>query len=104
MGRFGLTRADRHEPYRLHITATTTPRELGALLGGGAAGTVGGLIGSLAGGVLPGAADLAIPVRLDALVDSRGGQPNVTSARATVAGFPAGPLAEIVLGTVLNRL
>jgi hypothetical protein len=48
--------------------------------------------------------DLAIPVRLDALVDSRSGKPNVRGARATVAGFPAGPLAEIVLGTVLDRL
>jgi len=104
VGRFVLTRAGRHEPYKLHISATTTPRELGGLLGGAAAGDVGGLIGSLAGEVLPGAADLAIPVRLDALVDSRRGKPNVRSARATVAGFPAGPLAEIVLGTVLDRL
>src|SRR3954453_3081601 len=103
VGRFVLTRAGRHEPYKLHITAATTPRELSALLGG-AAGAVGGLIGSLAGEVLPGAADLAIPVRLGALVDSRSGKPNVRSARATVAGFPAGPLAEIVLGTVLDRL
>jgi hypothetical protein len=102
--RFELSRDARHDPYELRVSATTTPRELSAGLGGTAAGALGGLIGSLAAGVLPGAGSAPIPVELDALVDSSDGKPKVTSAHGTVAGFPAGPLAEIVLGTVLDRL
>jgi hypothetical protein len=102
--RFDLSRSARSEPYELKVTATTTPRELSAELGSAAGGPLGGLIGSLAGGVLPRSGLVAIPLRLDAVVDSRDGKPNVTSARGTVAGLPSGPLAEIVLGTVLDRL
>jgi hypothetical protein len=61
-------------------------------------------VGSLATGVFPGAGRVAIPVKLDARVESHGGKPQVSSANATVAGVPAGPLAEIVLGAVLDRL
>jgi hypothetical protein len=104
VNQFELTRFNRHDPYKLKVTATTTPRELSAELGGAAAGTLGGLIGSLSTGLLPGAGDLPIPVELDAIVDSRDGKPNVTSARGSVAGLPAGPLANVVLASVLERL
>jgi len=54
--------------------------------------------------MLPGAGSVPIPVRVEALVDSREGKPNVRSASGAVGGVPAGPLAEIVLGVVLERL
>jgi len=102
--RFDLSRSRRDEPYDLILRATTTPRELAGELGSAAGGPLGGLIGSLATGVFPGAGRVAIPVKLEARVESREGKPNVTSARGSVAGVPAGPLAEAVLGAVLDRL
>jgi hypothetical protein len=41
---------------------------------------------------------------MDATVRSEDGRPRVNSARATVAGVPAGPLTEVVLRSVLDRL
>jgi hypothetical protein len=102
--RFQLSRRHRDEAYDLDIQATATPRELAGELGRATAGSLGGLMGSLATGFLPGAGGLAIPVKLEARVESRDGKPNVQSARGTVGGVPAGPLAEIVLGAVLDRL
>jgi hypothetical protein len=102
--RFLLTRSNRNDPYKLEVSATTTPRELSAELGGAAAGTLGGLIGSITSGLLPGGGALPLPLELDATVDSREGKPNVTSARGSIAGVPSGPLTEIVLATVLERL
>ena len=104
VARFDLTRSSRDDPYKLKVSATTTPRELSAELGGAAAGTLGGLIGSLTSGLLPGGGELPLPLELDAIVASREGKPNVTSAEGSVAGLPAGPLAEIILTTVLERL
>ncbi len=102
--RFQLSRPRSDEAYELTVRATSTPRELAAELGSAAAGPLGGLMGSLATGMFPGAGRVVIPVGLEARLDSRDGKPNVRSAYGTVAGVPAGPLAEIVLRAVLDRL
>lgn len=102
--RFDLSRSSRDESYDLQLRARATPRELAAELGSAAGGPLVGLAGSLAIGVFPGASSVAIPVELETRVDSRDGSPSVRSTRATVGGVPAGPLAEIVLGAVLDRL
>ena len=102
--RFQLSRPRRDETYHLTIRATSTPRKLAGGLGSTAAGPLGLLMGSFATGVFPGAGNVAIPVGLEARVDSRDGKPNVRSVYGTVAGVPAGPLAEIVLRAVLDQL
>jgi hypothetical protein len=86
------------------MRGTTTPRDLAAELGTATGGTLGGLIGGLASGALPGDAGENVPLSLDASVTSRGGSPDVDNADATVAGLPAGPLTELVLRSVLDRL
>jgi hypothetical protein len=101
--RFELSRSHRHEPYELQIEATVTPRELAGGLGS-ATGGLGGLVGSLATGMFGEAGRVKLPLTLEAQVKSQAGRPNVTSARGSVGGVPAGRLAEIVLGAVLDRL
>ncbi len=101
MSEFALRREGRDSEYELRMSATATPRELAQELGSAAGGALGGLVGSLASGALPAA---EIPLEMSARVDSEDGRPNVTDAQGSVGGLPAGPLAEIVLGTVLDRL
>ena len=102
--RFGLDRDQRDEPYELVVSGTTTPRELAAELGSQAGGALGGLVGSLAGGMLPGGGRTDVPLDLSATVDSDSGRTDVVQATGSVAGVPAGPLAEVVLNAVLDRL
>ena len=47
---------------------------------------------------------IQIPVKLESTVASEQGKPRVKDARGEVGGVPAGPLAEIVLASVLDRL
>ena len=81
-----------------------TPGELARELGTTAAGPLGGLIGDLAADLLPGGGTTEVPVRVDASLDSSDGRIEVVDANGSVAGVPAGPLAEVVLGSVLDRL
>ena len=101
MSEFVLRRDGRDSEYELRMAATATPRELAQELASVAGGALGGLIGSLASGALPAT---EIPLEMSARVDSEDGRPDVTDAQGSVGGLPAGPLAEIVLGTVLDRL
>jgi hypothetical protein len=101
---FELRRRGRDSEYDLRVDASATPRELAQELGTAAGGPLGGLVGSLATDILPGAGTAEVPLEVTARVRSDDGRPNVTDAQGSVAGLPAGPLAEIVLGTVLDRL
>ena len=101
MSEFLLRREGRDSDYDLRMTAAATPRDLARELGSVAGGPLGGLVGSLAGGTLPGT---EIALEVSARVDSKDGRPDVTDAQGSVGGLPAGPLAEIMLGTVLKRL
>jgi len=102
--RFELDRDGRHEPYQLAVQATTTPRELAGELGSRAGGALGGLFGTLASGILPGGGNNPVPLELTATVDSDKGRTNVRGASGSVAGVPAGPLTEVVISAVLDRL
>ena len=104
ISRFDLDRDGRGRDYELCLSATATPRELGEQLGRVAAGPLGGLVGALAGRVVPGGGLVALPLELRAAVASRDGRAEVSAARGSVAGLPAGPLATLVLSTVLKRL
>lgn len=104
MSSFRLTRSGRDSDYDLRVQAAATPRELAQQLGSAAGGALGGLVGSLATGMLPGSGDVEVPLEVTAQVASDDGRPDVTDAQGSVGGIPAGPLAEVVLGSVLDRL
>ena len=80
-----------------------TPGELARELGSSAAGPLGGLLG-LAAPTCSRGGTAEVPVGVDASLDSSDGQIEVVDANGSVAGVPAGPLAEVVLGSVLDRL
>jgi len=101
---FDLARPEGAGRYALRLVAVTTPREVAGFLGSQAGGFLGGVFGDLAAGGLPGGGDSRVPLRLRAQVQSRDGRASVGSARGTVAGVPAGPLAELVVTAVLERL
>jgi hypothetical protein len=101
---FTLTREGRDEPYALTMRGTSTPRDLASELGTATGGALGGLLGGLASGVLPDGGVGTVPLRMDATVTSVDGRPRVDRARASVAGVPAGPLTEVVLRAVIERL
>jgi len=101
---FELTRSNGARDYDLRLRAITTPRELAGFVGSQAGGTLGGLFGDLAAGSLPGGGYTRVPLRLTARVESRDGRPAVDAADGSVAGLPAGPLAELVLAAVVARI
>jgi hypothetical protein len=96
---FRMKRAEGDEDYRTRTTGTTSAAEVGSFLGSQAGGAFGGLLGSLAGGSLPGGG-AQVPVEVDAVIASRKGEVQVQSATGTVAGVPADPLIQIVVGAV----
>jgi hypothetical protein len=90
---------------RLRLDAETSPRDVAGFLGSQAGGLVGGLLGDLAVGELPGGGGgERVPLRIRAGVQSRDGDVKVTSVSGSVAGVPAGPLAEVVVGSVVREL
>jgi hypothetical protein len=101
---FELARAEGEGDYRVRMTAETTPREVAGFLGSRAGGPLGGMLGDLAAGSLPGDGDEAVPVDIEADVVSRDGEVAVASASGSVAGVPAGPLAELVVEAVVRQL
>ncbi len=104
MTRFELTREGRDSEYEMTVRATATPQELARELGRATGGPLGGLVGALAGGAFPGGGTTEIPLELDARIRSEDGQPDVRDTSGSVAGLPAGPLAGVVLGAVLEQL
>jgi hypothetical protein len=99
-----LSRPEGAARYELRSAAVTTPREVAGFLGSQAGGGLGGLFGDLAAGSLPGGGNTRVPLRLTAQVASRDGHPTVIGAEGSVAGIPAGPLAELVVGALAARL
>ena len=101
--RFTLTRLREGDPYRLSMRGQVSGREAIELIGSEAAGPLGGIAGGLAGSALPGAGT-ELPLTVDADLVSRGGRADVVHTDATVAGFPAGPIAELVVSAVVKDL
>ena len=101
---FELARAEGEGDYRVRMTAETTPREVAGFLGSRAGGPLGGMLGDLAAGGEAGDGDEAVPVDIEADVVSRDGEVAVASASGSVAGVPAGPLAELVVEAVVRQL
>jgi hypothetical protein len=61
----------------------------------------GGLLGSLAEGATT---DRPIPIALDMEMESDDGRVRVVSGGGTVAGYPTGPLAELITAAIVVRL
>jgi hypothetical protein len=101
--RFRLTR-DGDGPYRLRLAGATSPRALAREAAARSGVPLGGLIGSLGAGMFGDGGRAQVPLALDAEITSRDGRPAVNAASGSVSGVPAGPLSEIVVRAVLERL
>ena len=101
--RFELTRLRDGDPYRLSMRGQVSGREAIEIVGSEAAGPLGGIAGGLAGSALPGAGT-ELPLTVDADLASRGGRAEVVRTDATVAGLPAGPIAQVVVEGVVKDL
>jgi hypothetical protein len=101
--RFTLTRLREGDPYRLSMRGQVSGREAIEIIGSEAAGPLGGIAGGLAGSALPGAGT-ELPLTVDADLASREGRAEVVRTDATVAGLPAGPIAQLVVDAVVKDL
>ena len=99
---FDLERPSDSAPYHLASSSHTTP---GALAGYGAAqlGLPGAPLLRFFGDQALGS-DRRIPIKLDMELRSDGGRVVVVSGGGTVAGYPTGPLAELITSTIAVRL
>ncbi len=99
---FDLTRPAPSAPYHLVSSTRTTPGDL-AQYGASRLGLPGGPLlrfftEQALGGSRP------IPIDLDVELRSDGGRVVVVSGGGTVAGYPTGPLAELITSTIAVRL
>jgi hypothetical protein len=88
-------------PYAVRSTSSTTTAQL-VEFGAESLGLPGGgLLGSFAGGAT---GDRPIPIALDMEMESDDGRVRVVSGGGTVAGYPTGPLAELITSAIVVRL
>lgn len=98
---FELTRSG-SAPYRLVSDGATTGRDLVAY-GASRLGLPGGpLLGYVSGRVPD--ANRPIPIELNMELESDDGRVVVVSGGGTVAGFPTGPLAQLITEAIVVRL
>jgi hypothetical protein len=100
--RFDLVRSEGAKTYRLAVAGTTSARRLSRF----AASRLPGLLGPLLFGATRtlGLGPRPIPFDLSAELESEGGRATVVSSSGSVAGIPAGPLAELLANAVISRL
>jgi hypothetical protein len=97
-----LERRGGDRPYRATIAGTITARDLVTFSGSLGGGAVGGFLGGLAAGALP-FGDQPVPLNLDAVIRSDGGQPRALTVTGSVGGVPAGPLVEALAQALAGR-
>jgi len=102
MARFDLARPGPSAPYRLVSRSRTTPAELAAY-GASRLGLPGGPLLGFFAGQAPGG-NRPIPIDLDMGLRSDNGRVVVVSGGGTVAGYPTGPLAELITSTIAVQL
>ena len=98
-----LERGADDEPYEVELSGTVSGRDLAAYMGERFGGPLGGFIGALGGNAFL-LARAPVPFSATAELESEDGRLRATSTQGSVAGFPAGPIAEIVAATVVARL
>lgn len=101
LDRMFLAREGEGEAYEVKLDGSASPREVATFLGERFGGPLGGFFGGIAGGTL---SDMPLPFAARAQIESDDGRARVTSTTGTVAGLPAGPLAEIVAAAVVSQL
>jgi hypothetical protein len=95
-----LKRADGSLAYRATIDGSVTPRDFAEFAAGQAGGILGGFLGGMASDALP---DDPVPIDLDVVLRSENGRPRAVTVDGTVAGLPAGPLAEALAQALAGR-
>jgi hypothetical protein len=100
--RVSLKRTGGDAAYRTTLTGNVTARDLAAFTGSQAGGVLGGFLSGLAGGALP-FGDQPVPFDVGAVMRSDGGRPQTVAVNGTVAGLPAGPLAEALAQALAGR-
>ena len=98
---FALTR-DGSEPYSVVTHSTTTGAEL-VRYGADEVGIPGGGILQFLTGQTE-AGSKTIPIQLNMELESDDGRIRVVSGGGTVAGYPAGPLAELITSAIVVKL
>ena len=99
---FDLTRPAPSAPYHLVSSSRTTPGDL-AQYGAAQLGLPGGpLLRFFTEQALGG--NRPVPIDVDMELRSDGGRVVVVSGGGTVAGYPTGPLAELITSTIAVRL
>jgi hypothetical protein len=102
---FSLVKNEGDTSYYLRMEAETTPNSLAESVGGQIGGDIGSSIASAAADVLLGGGDVDVPIDVEGQVSrGDGGTLDVDAVEASVAGVPAGPFAEAMVQSVLERL
>ncbi|MEX1141404.1 MAG: hypothetical protein WD993_10340 [Thermoleophilaceae bacterium] len=102
---FSLVKTEQDDSYTLRMQAVTTPLALAESVGGDLGGEIGRLIASAATSTLPDGGQTDIPIGIDGPVRrSDDGTVDADAVRASVAGVPAGPLAEAIVQAVVERM
>jgi hypothetical protein len=102
---FELTRARARDDYAMSMSGGANAGDLAVFAGREIGGTLGGLLGALGGQALPeGARERVVFADLSATLGSDEGRVYAKEAEGSVAGIPAGPLAEVVASAIVERL
>lgn len=106
---FSLIKNEDDTSYYLRIDGQTTPAALAEAVGGELGGNLGSLIAGAATSTLPGGGETDLPIDMEAQVSrGDGGAVDVDGVKGSIAGFPAegpaGPFAEAMLQSILERL
>jgi hypothetical protein len=89
--------------YGVSILGRSAPGDVARYAGGALGGSLGAAIGGLAASAL-GNLDHPLPFDAHLGIDTTGGVPRARDAVGTVAGLPAGPLAQIVANALLTAI
>jgi hypothetical protein len=102
---FSLIKNEGDTSYYLRMEAETTPNSLAESVGGQLGGDLGSAIAGAASDVLLGGGRIDVPIDVEGQVSrADGGAVDVDGVEASVAGVPAGPFAEAMVQSVLERL
>lgn len=102
---FSLVKNEEDTSYYLRMEAETTPTSIAESVGGTLGGDIGSAIASAASDALLGGGEVDVPIDVEGQVSrGNGGTVDVDAVEASVAGVPAGPFAEAMVQSVLERL
>lgn len=102
---FSLVKNAEDTSYYLRMEAETTPTAIAESVGGQLGGDIGSAIAGAASDVLLGGGEVDVPIDVEGQVSrADGGTLDVDAVEASVAGVPAGPFAEAMVQSVLERL